>query len=356
MLSMASYAAAQVDAEGSIVAHVQGTVPGHLPQSSQAAEHYGRLAAIRLLQSSTVLYGDCKNVVMNARLSDVAAQDCRMYAGMRRAAVRSRRLQHVAADVKVKAHRDESEATSAEDLQRLRGNRAADELAKMAMDLHPNATARIVEAKGDYKEMVDIARTIVATIKLWPPTVKMQRDLEQPRAPKTKVMPQRVVSHDWQCKRTAGCEAYYCTTCLTSTRDLRTYRIRYYQKCPGLCLTLAAIVAYGDAHQLAFSNTDPGGEPIVACMKCGLFASTRIHKLRDTCKCRGMTPYGRSTIARMEKGLHPNPANNERISALVLFTREQKQQARNAVSHQVEGTWHKGHSGQLGVRTSVRVQ
>ena len=256
-LSLASYAAAQVDHEGQLVAYLQGTVPSHLPQSSQAAEHYGRLAAVKLLEGPAVLYGDCKNVVVSARLSGVAAQDCRMYAGMRRAAVRSHKLHHVTADVKVKAHRDESEATSAEDLRRLRGNRFADELAKLAMNLHPGATERIVQANGDFKEMVTIARTMVATMRLWPPNTR-QKIEDVPRAPSDATPKCKQTSHTWECKRSSSANAYFCTTCLTSTRDLRTYRIRHYQKCPGLCLSLAAIVAHGDAHQLVHTCTDPG--------------------------------------------------------------------------------------------------
>ena len=37
-------------------------------QTSQAAEHSGRLAAVQLLTAPSVLYGDCKPVVEAAKL------------------------------------------------------------------------------------------------------------------------------------------------------------------------------------------------------------------------------------------------------------------------------------------------
>jgi len=339
-LSLATYAAVQVDSESNIVAYVQGTVPSYMPQSSQAAEHCGRLAAIRLMTGQSTLYGDCKNVVMAAGLSDEAAQGYSMYSGMRRQAIRCRRLDHVLCDIKVKAHRDESEASSAQDLARIRGNTFADELAKIAMDLHPQAGDRVAAAKQRYQDMVDIARTMVATVKLWPATVKMVKDapdVAQTAPPKS--APARLVSHTWAVKHAAEGNAYFCTTCLTTTRELRTHRIKYYQKCPGICLTLASVVAFSEAHTLAFTTTEPGGEIIIACIVCGHYASSRVCKLRDLRLCAGGNPYGRQTLRRMQCGMHPNPASKERVSALIPFTREQRENSRIAADEAIDNAW-----------------
>jgi len=54
----------------------------------------------------------------------------------------------------------------------------------------------------------------------------------------------------------------------------------------------------------------------------------------------------------MEKGLHPNPANSERISAVVPVTFEQRRLARAAVDRGIEGVWNKGSGRHLGIRST----
>ena len=64
-MSRATFAVVQVDGSGNRVATLSGTVPDYMPQTSQAAEHCGRLAAVQLLCGASVLTGDRKAILIS---------------------------------------------------------------------------------------------------------------------------------------------------------------------------------------------------------------------------------------------------------------------------------------------------
>ena len=84
-LSTATFAVIELDELGAERAVLQGTVSPDLPQTSQAAEHCGRAAAVQTLCGPAVLHGDCRNVVEDATKTDkVIANKKRMHAGASR--------------------------------------------------------------------------------------------------------------------------------------------------------------------------------------------------------------------------------------------------------------------------------
>ena len=92
-MSHATFAVVQVDGLGNRVSTLHATVPACMPQTSQAAEHCGRTAAIQMLRGASILTGDCKVVVHLAYSSDiVATRSTRMHAGARRLVYAVRRM------------------------------------------------------------------------------------------------------------------------------------------------------------------------------------------------------------------------------------------------------------------------
>ena len=168
-LSTASFSVVEVDEYGESTAVLRATVSPELPQTSQAAEHSGRLAAVQLLCGTAVLHGDCKAVVDSAKLPGRAAcHHKRLHGGSRRAADASQHS-HWATDVKVKAHRKLESAQTDEERWEIRGNAAADSNAVAAQLLHPLLSAEQRARRQDEDNKLEkVCRVLGAVPRLWP--------------------------------------------------------------------------------------------------------------------------------------------------------------------------------------------
>ena len=111
-----------------------GPVWAGLPQTAQSAEYAAWASAIQILDGPTTLYGDCLNVVRDAKAEAIKAlRHGRMHAGAQNIARGEDAMQWVEDNVWVKAHRgitvDMDEATKAH----VNANALADGNAKQAI-------------------------------------------------------------------------------------------------------------------------------------------------------------------------------------------------------------------------------
>ena len=105
-ITRAAWAAVEVDENGAEQARLVGPVWAGLPQTAQSAEYAAWASAIQILDGPTTLYGDCLNVVNDAKKRKVdALKHNRTHAGAQHMAREDEGLKWVTDDVWVKAHR-----------------------------------------------------------------------------------------------------------------------------------------------------------------------------------------------------------------------------------------------------------
>jgi len=321
--SIASFAIVQVDGDCTVRAALQGTVLSHLPQTSQAAEHSGRCAAVQLLRGATTLFGDCANVVDSGNKRDrVAMNGKTLYAGLRKASVLSGTSHLVLADIKVKAHREDAHASSANELFCIRANRFADEYAKDALNLHQIDVADIAADKQRLNQAKTIAKVLVATCKLWPKATKSERQRMNHEA-----KPSRRETHAWIQRKHA--DVWQCQACLTTAKCGASFARRRFSACQGAALGITGIISDLQGHSL-FTTTDSADELIVVCMRCGCYATRSPDNLRRPCTGK-KTSAGRAALSRLENGRHPATNGCTSVHCLVPITWEMRRSAKVAL-------------------------
>jgi len=330
-LCRASFAAVEVDEAGVQVASIMGTVPPCMPQSSQAAEHCGRTAAVQCLSAASILVGDCKAVVDSAGLPDsVAAHHRRMHAGARREATLSGKAGLVSADRKVTAHRSCNAARDADDRFDIMANDAADRAAVRAQQLHARPNSNTTRAAERELEKLDkVAWVLVATVPLWPKVPKSRQNKRAEvadRKRKLRPAPERV--HDWAYRR----GPWLCTACHSvATNDAHMQR-RKLEECPGATAALAKIVAQPQGHVLA-STFDEAGSGILLCARCGSWATCRPRLLAQPCRgqCKRGSA-GRLALTRLAGGKHPDHNCPSMVVAVVMLSDHIKLSAADVIA------------------------
>ena len=304
-LNRATFAVVQVDGLGNCVSTLQGTVPAHMPQNSQAAEHCGRAAAVQSLSGASILTGDCKAVVDLARSSDERAShhSC-MYAGSRRAAIKSLNLRWAIQDRRVAAHRSLDCAVDNNDYFDILCNDHADRLAKAAHSLHGvEDSHREQQAACDIRYRL-ILRVLISTVPLWPASPHAERCVDEGILPKkTHVLQALQRPHAWLYR---GNEKWMCTQCQKLVKSIETKAEHSKHECRSSDSPLRAIVSNPQGHTLAIAADAADGQ-LLFCVRCGAYAVSKPRKLLHPCrgKCREGSA-GRSVLERIASGQHPD--------------------------------------------------
>jgi len=302
-LSTASFAIVEIDDDGVPTAVCEGTVRPELPQTSQAGEQSGRLAAVQLIGNASTLHGDCEAVVSGAQApTHIAASHKKLYGGCRRAAIASGH-NHLATDVKVKAHRSMDSALDEHDKWLIVGNAAADKHAVAAQGLHPQPGGDSVRQRIEQDQKLEtVCRVIGATVGLWPATVRKERPegkCEGGRRKKPIARPQQ--AHDW----VARGNQYLCKACLKGAQSLKGVDLQATRECPGANCKLVAVMAHPNEHVLA-ATQDRHGQGVLLCVYCGSWASKCPRALARRCPGRQQaSSAGQAVLRRVARGRHP---------------------------------------------------
>ncbi len=270
-------------------------VPPHLPQTSQAAEYLAMATGFTYARGPAEVIGDCLNVVRAfASASRRALSPARKYAGLVLAAFRDCASTKTTTTRWTKAHRTPTGKETEEELADLKGNAAADEAAKQAVQLHPQIGA---EAEADLafyvKRAPHVVSAVVAAMQLFPPApAKMER---QP-GPSDAREARRAARHHW----CFAAGAWRCTVCNDYVTASEVPRYRRHQRCRGGGMADLAAAYAKEGHTLV--RTD-GQLPIVLCTRCGAWGNRRTRKLGQ--RCGAPTPAGAQAIKRVNGGWHP---------------------------------------------------
>ena len=331
-LSTATFAVVEVDDDGVARAIMRATVSPEMPQTSQAAEHSGRLAAVQMLSGSAVLHGDCKAVVDCANLPIwKAAHHKKLHGGARRAAEVTLR-NHLATDVKVKAHRKLESAETDRERWEIRGNAAADTNAVAAQLMHPLLTAQQRAARQDEDNKLEkVCRVLGAVPRLWPRADRLL-SVRPPGLEKRRKRPEPKLPHDWQCRD----GAWACAVCFKRVRTRHAMARRRREECDGLAPKIAAVVASPQGHVLAAAG-DSCGRPLLFCLKCGNWAESKPRLLLKPCKNRALPQSeGYQALRRVAVGLHPRHMAGHLVGPVWAIQPEHQDSANRALSSFIE--------------------
>ncbi len=295
-MARASCAVVQTDDDGRPVKVLQAAVPRHLPQSAQAAEHLGLGITIRALRRNTVVVGDCLNVVKaaNDKCREVLGAT-KMYAGILLDVNAVPERRKLAGHIEwTRAHRTTTGEETADEARDIRGNAAADEEAREALEEHPPmgclAESQLRYFEGRIKHVVDAVTTALA---LFPrASGKMPREDRPTSAEQAK----RRRLHHWQFR--GG--AWRCTLCNDWRQGDRLPRARVRQRCRGRTLAEDAATMFKNGHQLYRVHADL---PFVYCRKCGAWGHRRTRRLASICGPPAAS--GSQALNRIRRGLHP---------------------------------------------------
>ena len=327
-LSTASFAVVEVDENGEATAVLRATVSPELPQTSQAAEHSGRLAAVQMLHGPAVLHGDCKAVVDSANLpSWRACHHKRLHGGSRRAAEASQR-NHWATDFKVKAHRKIESATTDAERWEIRGNAAADTNVVAAQLMHPllSAEQRVLRQNDDNK-LEQVCRVLGAVPRLWPKADRLQ-SVRPPGKKGKRRRREAVAPHEWHYRT----NTWVCAVCFKRARTRQAILRRQREECDGLAQKMAAVVAHPRGHILAAADDD-GGKPLLVCIKCGSWAESNPRALLKECKgCVVPGSEGSQALRRLASGKHPQHQRGHLVGPVVALQSEHQDAASQALN------------------------
>jgi len=342
-LSTATFAVVEVDDDGTARAVLRATVSPEMPQTSQAAEHSGRLAAVQMLTGKAVLHGDCKAVVDTANMPTwKAAHHKKLHAGARRAAETTLR-NHLATDVKVKAHRKLDSAENDRERWEIRANAAADTNAVAAQLLHPLLTAQQRAARQDEdKKLEQVCRVLGAVPRMWPRADRLL-SVRPPGSKERRKRPAAKVPHDWQFR--AG--VWACAVCLKRVRTQQAMVRRRREECAGLAPKLAAVVASPQGHVLA-AAADSCERPVLFCQKCGNWAESKPRALLKPCKNLVVpSSEGYQALRRLAAGLHPRHNAGHIVGPVWAIQLEHQDSANRALDRFLEVTGCKGRKAAL---------
>eukprot|EP00973_Karenia_brevis_P038002 5239915-Karenia_brevis.AAC.1 len=126
-LAAAGWACVQVDGEGNLVKARYGCVPAGFQQSAVNAEHTAMVYAACNVSGSTSLICDCSAVVDGWKMGyKRASHHDRIQAGFWREVKMAGAMGNIAAIVKIKAHRQVTEAMTGDERRAIMGNAMAD--------------------------------------------------------------------------------------------------------------------------------------------------------------------------------------------------------------------------------------
>ncbi len=281
--------------EGHPVKTIQLPVPRGLPQTSQAAENLVLAVACSFARGPAQMIGDCMSVVrMFAAPAARALAPARKYAGLMLTTFADPARRRSIAVRWVKAHRSAESAESPEDAADIRGNTAADEAAKEAVEIHPRIDATTAADIEYYtKRAPHVVTAVTTAMALFPKAATGMARAPRPTTVDEARATQRHLwifsAGTWRC---AACDDYIVAPSIP--------RYRRYQRCTGIGFSDAAPNFARLGHTLV--KTD-GELPVTACTRCGAWGNRRTRKLGRP--CGPPTREGEQVVKRLLRGLHP---------------------------------------------------
>ncbi len=294
-LARAAGSLVMTDVNGEPRKTIQAVVPRHLPQTSQAAEHYVMALAYEGARGAVEAIGDCYNVVRGfAAAPAKALSPARKYAGIILSSFRDPGRRRMVEVRWTRAHRAITGAEGPGEIADIRGNDAADKAAKQALALHPplgqelQATVDFYVARAPH-----VVAAVTAAMAAFP---RMQTDMGRlPRADGVRGA-RRVARHQWHFAagtwRCRACDAY------VTARSIPPYRER--QRCTGKGMTAMAADYARAGHRIVRAESQL---PIVLCTRCGAWGNKRVRKLGRACEAP--TSAGAQAVKRAMAGWHP---------------------------------------------------
>ena len=308
-LARAGFAIVQLDNNDQVLKAIFGCLPANMPQTSLAAECAAFFSFISHAPRGTYV-GDCEEVLSRFRspLADAMSADnvhaCTWKACMLKG---GHDFQGGRGVVKVKAHQcaDTFEGSPAE-LRRIKGNDAADRLAKQGALLHPPNSDDIKAFKGIYRDIRCQALHMVDCLK----NLSMSRSETQGRLVRLPddtslhMLPlslgskpgKRVHSFRWQNK------CWVCDVCLFRTVSLASARAGSVA-CPGPPPFHLLLKQDSNGHVL-WSAGIKGGGVILFCSLCFHYASPHPRLLAKPCLGRPCSEQS-SEMFYLRRRRHP---------------------------------------------------
>ena len=304
-LARAGTALAQVDNEGKVTKAVLVTIPKCYPQTPLFSEINGLLLAYGYCQK-TDLVTDCQTIVSQCS----AGVGPSLKSGGPHVCVwknidtrHNRPYDRINQVIKTKAHRKECDVPDdPQEIQRWKGNKAVDELAKLAAAKHSPLVDDIKLYKSAHRHVSDTARHTIARMLEVSRIVKLpKRSRQHVRMLETQLDEESDHKFVWRNKW------WICTSCLRRTR-CRMSVFKLNSKCPGES-PIAKLLNNPNGHELYIAAIEGGGD-IVYCKACYSTAETCPKLLSKQCT-RTLGGRGkRTTFApiakdRLSKLLHP---------------------------------------------------
>ncbi len=305
-LARAAGSLVMTDVNGEPRKTIQAVVPRHLPQTSQAAEHYVMALAYEGARGAVEAIGDCYNVVRGfAAAPAKALSPARKYAGIILSSFRDPVRRRMVELRWTKAHRAATGAEDPGEIADIKGNDAADRAAKQALALHPplgqelQATVDFYAARAPH-----VVAAVTTAMAAFP---RMQTDMGRiPRSADGRVT-HRGARHQWHFAagtwRCRACDAYI------TAKSIPPYRER--QRCTGKGMTAMAADYARAGHRIVRADSQL---PIVLCTRCGAWGNKRVRKLGRPCEAP--TSAGVQAIRRAMAGWHPLTSKNGGDGAL----------------------------------------
>ena len=214
--------------------------------------------------------------------------------------------------LKVKAHRQESEATGAEDLLDIHGNDAADAAAKAGVTVHPRPSQHECrEADMEWSFPTSLVAVAARLSSLWPPlrqqlggSLVRVRDAQRTARARREPTPIPFQNRHHFVEHCGG-RLILCSACLRRTRSWpAAHRLEQKERCSRVAQPLEeALGSTCRGHVLALGIFEDRATFI--CIRCGSYATAQLGGLSRQCGERPPT-HGPESIRRFLRGYHPD--------------------------------------------------
>ena len=297
----AGWAAVQMKDSGEPLKVLWGNVPPELEQPANFAEHYGFLSAMQEAKPQCEFVTDC-STIQGAWDKGLkwAAGPRRPHGGIWREAAdlisRERGPKEVS---KVKAHQDEaSEGLDDRERARIKGNAAADEWAKLGVDMHVLDGRKHREGLMAAKWASRVARELGAVLAGWPGTFELFGELTK----RGKVQSAADGEKGTRSHHFAWFDGRRrCQDCWLLPRRAEH---ECKSKCAGVPSGIVSILKDPKGHDLRMARTVESDLTTLWCATCGAFATTVPRELRKPCRGKAFQS-GHLWLKAFRKGMHP---------------------------------------------------
>ncbi len=296
-LDRAGVAILEVNGAGDVLKAFHFPLPRPFPQTSQASEFVMVAQARRLLARRATLLSDCLNVV-RAAASPIrrALAPNRLYAGICLDRYQMIDQDKLIQDVQwVKSHRALGGNEDAVTARNIKGNAAADRLAKAAVKAHPRPTALQSANLAYYARRAHLVARAIATALASFPSSEPER-LTRAQAPRSTEEAERRQIHWWRYDESK----WRCRICNKWSTGEQLERHHFTERCPGPRAETEAKSWVGWGHRISVAK---GAVPIAFCTKCGAWGNRRARKLRAA--CAAPTAAGVAALKNIAAGKHP---------------------------------------------------